>query len=91
MKYKFNLAWGELPEELREAKIREYILGMDKCDCEECDGTGVISITTELTSTEVKKPCTYCKGTGLVNPDPDDLHWQEEAEQDIRFYFPICF
>jgi hypothetical protein len=34
MKYAFNLEWSELPEDLREAKIREYILAGDKRDCE---------------------------------------------------------
>ncbi len=81
MKYAFNLDWDELPEELREEKIREYILSGDKRACWECDGTGEIK----------NQCCKVCQGTGQVDPDPDDLHEQEEAEEDIKAHFPIYF
>ncbi len=91
MKYAFNLEWNELPEELREAKIQEYILAGDKRDCEECDGVGEIPMAMERGDIKASKPCGNCSGTGRVNPDPDDLHQQEEAEEDIRIHFPIYF
>ena len=91
MKYAFNLEWNELPEELREAKIREYILAGDKRDCEECDGVGEIPTAMERGDIKASKSCSHCNGTGRVNPDPDDLHQQEEAEESIRIHFPIYF
>lgn len=81
MTYAFNLEWNELPEELREEKIREYILVNDKRDCWECDVTGKIQ----------DNRCQACGGKGWVYPDPDDLHEQEEAEEDIKVHFPIYF
>ena len=81
MKYAFNLDWDELPEELREEKIREYILSGDKRPCWECDGAGESE----------DRCCKTCQGTGQVDPDPDDLHEQEEAEEDIKAHFPIYF
>ncbi|MFA5232106.1 MAG: hypothetical protein WC410_00260 [Candidatus Paceibacterota bacterium] len=81
MKYQFNLEWEELPEEFREEKIREYILAGDKRDCEDCDGSEKLE----------DHNCRICNGTGKVDPDPDDLHQQEEAEDDIRAHFPIYF
>jgi len=81
MTYAFNLEWYELPEELREEKIRQYILAGDKRDCWECDGTGETG----------GKCCKACTGSGQVDPDPDDLHEQEEAEEDIKAHFPIYF
>ncbi|HRZ95216.1 MAG TPA: hypothetical protein P5262_01470 [Candidatus Moranbacteria bacterium] len=81
MTYAFNLEWDELPEELREEKIRQYILSGDKRDCWECDGTGETG----------GKCCKACNGSGQVDPDPDDLHEQEEAEEDIKAHFPIYF
>ena len=81
MTYAFNLEWDELPEELREEKIRRYILSGDKRDCWECDGTGEIE----------GKCCKACGGKGQVYPDPDDLNEQEEAEEDIQAHFPIYF
>lgn len=81
MKYQFNLKWEELPAEFREEKIREYILAGDKRDCGDCDGSGKLE----------DHDCRICNGTGKVDPDPDDLHQQEEAEDDIRVHFPIYF
>ncbi len=77
MKYAFKLEWDELPEELREEKICRYIIDGEKRLCEECDGENIY--------------CKKCKGLGQVDPDPDDLHEQEEAEQDIKAHFPIYF
>ena len=81
MTYAFNLEWDELPKELREEKIHQYILAGDKRDCWECDGTGEAG----------GKYCKACNGSGQVDPDPDDLHEQEEAEEDIKAHFPIYF
>jgi RecJ-like exonuclease len=81
MKYQFNLGWEELPEEFREEKIREYILAGDKRDCGNCDGLGKLE----------NHDCRICGGTGKVDPDPDDIHQQDEAEEDIRVHFPIYF
>lgn len=91
MKYAFNLQWSELPEELREAKIREYILAGNKRDCECCDGVGEIATAMERGDIKDSRPCFHCRGTGRVDPDPDDVHQQEEAEEDIRIHFPIYF
>ncbi|MFA5961974.1 MAG: hypothetical protein WC848_04800 [Parcubacteria group bacterium] len=77
MKYAFNLEWNELPEELREEKIRQFILDGEKRLCDECDGENIY--------------CKICKGLGQVDPDPDNLHEQEEAEEYIRIHFPIYF
>jgi len=77
MKYAFKLEWDELPEELREEKIRRYIIDGEKRQCEECDGENIY--------------CKKCKGLGQVDPDSDDLHEQEEAEEDIKAHFPIYF
>ncbi len=77
MKYAFNLEWNELPEELREEKIRQFILDGEKRLCDECDGENIY--------------CKTCKGLGQVDPDPDNLHEQEEAEEYIRIHFPIYF
>ena len=35
--------------------------------------------------------CKTCDGEGKVDPDPDDLHQQEEAEEYIKAHFPIYF
>lgn len=77
MKYAFKLEWDELPEELREEKIHRYIIDGEKRRCEECDGENIY--------------CKKCKGLGQVDSDPDDLHEQEEAEEDIKAHFPIYF
>jgi RecJ-like exonuclease len=81
MKYGFNLEWNELPEELREEKIRQYIQAKGKTDCWECDGTGKIG----------NACCKACEGFGKVYPDQDDLREQEEAEDFIKAHFPIYF
>lgn len=77
MKYAFNLEWNEFPKKLREKKIRQYILDGEKRQCEECDGESIY--------------CKKCRGLGQVDPDPDNLYEQEEAEEDIRAHFPIYF
>lgn len=35
--------------------------------------------------------CGYCKFIGEVDPDPEDLHQREEAEDYIKAHFPIYF
>lgn len=77
MKYTFRLEWDELPEELREEKIRQYIIDGEKRQCEKCDGENIY--------------CKACRGLGQVDPDPDNLYEQEEAEEDIKAHFPIYF
>lgn len=91
MKYQFNLEWDELPEEFKEEKIRQYILAGEKRDCEECDGVGETPTAMERGDIKDSKQCKHCGGSGRVNPDPDDLHQQEEAEEYIRTHFPIYF
>lgn len=77
MNYLFNLEWDELPEELREEKISQYILDGGKRQCDKCEGEDIY--------------CKVCKGLGQVDPDPDDVHEQEEAEECIKAHFPIYF
>ena len=99
MKYQFNLEWDELPEELREEKIKEYILKETVRDCDDCDGEGkkdaVIPAHQEagkiVDESEASGDCPTCEGTGNVDPDPEDLHQQEKAEESIKAHFPIYF
>lgn len=77
MRYAFNLEWNELPKKFREKKVRQYISDGEKRQCEECDGERIY--------------CKKCRGLGQVDPDPDNLYEQEEAEEDIRAHFPIYF
>lgn len=99
MRYRFNLEWDELPDNLKDEKVREYIEAGDPRDCENCDGTGKVTETipahqqageiADEQSREVN--CETCGGSGEVEPDPEDEHQREEAEQDIRVHFPIYF
>jgi len=99
MKYQFNLEWDELPEDFKEQKIKEWIESGDSRDCEDCDGTGSITEKIpahqeagEVVDEQVKEwGCKTCDGEGKVDPDPDDLHQQEEAEEYIKAHFPIYF
>lgn len=94
-KYQFLLEWDDLPEELREEKITAYIEKGEKRACEECDWTGSISIPASQEAGEIKdeetQTCNHCSGSGEVDPDPEDLHQREEAEEDIKAHFPIYF
>lgn len=87
MDYRFNLEWDDLPEDLREQKILEYIEAGDKDDCEECDGDGML----HYDDGQPDKVCTACNGSGRIAPDPDDLKRQRDAERDIASHFPIYF
>ena len=99
MKYQFNLEWDELPEDFKEQKIKEWIEGGDSRDCEDCNGTGNMTETIPAhqeagvaVDEQVKEwGCTACNGEGKVDPDSDDLHQQEEAEEYIKAHFPIYF
>lgn len=94
-KYQFLLEWDDLPEELREEKITAYIEKGEKRACEECDGSGATSISASQEAGEIKdeetQTCNHCNGLGEVDPDPENLHQREEAEEDIRAHFPIYF
>ena len=87
-KYQFVLDWDDLPEDFREEKITEYIEKGEKRECEECNGVGTVPM--EIAGKE-GVPCEVCKGAGEVDPDSDDLHQREEAEEDIKAHFPIYF
>ena len=99
MKYQFNLEWDELPEEFRNEKIQEYIEKGDKRECDNCEGEGkkdtIVPAHQEagkiVDESEASGDCPACEGTGQVDPDPDDLHQQEEAEEHIKMRFPIYF
>lgn len=99
MKYQFNLEWDELPDDFKEQKIKEWIEASDRRDCEDCDGTGkqTSTVAAHEEAGEIKDEqtnehdCETCGGTGQVDPDSDDLHQQEEAEEYIKAHFPIYF
>ncbi len=87
-KYQFVLDWDELPEDFKEEKITEYIEKGEKNECKECDGIGTQPM--EIAGKE-GVICESCKGTGEVNPDPDDQEQRKDAERDIEAHFPIYF
>lgn len=83
MSYAFNLDWYELPEELRERKIDEYLLA-------DLDGY-------KLRIAEVRvdlDPALDLEQTLAEVSDDDvleELHLREEAEQAIEARFPVYF
>lgn len=91
MDYAFNLEWDELPQDLKDEKVRQYILASDLRDCDACDGVGEIATSMDRGDIEETKECQRCEGSGQVEPDADDIHQQEEAEEIIRTHFPLYF
>jgi RecJ-like exonuclease len=94
MTKRFELHWNEIPENLREQKIDEF-LAEEYFACEECDGTGTIEVKpgpNDMAPTdEGGKECPACKGEGAIAGDPENLYHRDEAEEIIQSHFPIYF
>lgn len=101
MKYQFNLYWYELPEQLRDEKIKAYLDGQ-YVNCVECDGSGKVleSIPAHQEGGEivdehtVEKECPDCGGSGEKELTEESEEWESEytkAERAIEAHFPIYF